>query len=811
MDGWLRDLKQGFRMLVRTPLLSLVSILTIGLGVGGVTFGFSVLYGTLLRPLPVRDAERLITMYENRTEEGIDQMGVPLHDLIDIRDQQTSFEYLNGMTSGTMNLAGDEGPPERFQGSWVTSSTLAMLGVPPILGRTFVDEDDDPAAAPTVVIGYTVWRDRFGSDPDLVGRTVRLNGETTTIVGVMPEGFHFPFEDDLWMPLRDDPATLPRRGRPLQVIGYVREGTSIPVAEQEVQRILARVAAQYPDENEGVSGRVQLFQEANMPSQIRLMMLMMMGMVSGVLLIACANVANVLMARAAVRDREVAIRSAMGADRWRVIRQLLAEAVALGIVGGVVGIFVASIGLRFFDASVQDVGKPYWIYFSLDGVALLFTTGVTLLAAVAAGTLPAFRASGTRISTVLRDESRGSSSIRLSRFSSGLVVAELAISCALMVASGLLVRALVDLNRAEMGFRGEQVMTFRLGLFETDYPDEDSRNRFFHDLLERLSAEPGIASATLAQSLPASGGGRRRVEVEGEAYATDRDVPTAMAGLITPGFFETFQVPLRDGRDFRLSETRRDGDPVVIVNRSFVDRHLSDGGAVGRQIRLWNDAEEEPAPWLRVVGVVDDVDGGVNPFAGGDPLSEGIYLPLGQGDARFMSVAVRTVGPPTQITAVVRRAVGDVDPNLPLYWVRTMDEVVDQSIFFHKIFGIMFAIFGATALFLAAVGLYGVIDFSVSSRIRELGVRMAMGAQGRDVLRLVLRRVLIQLGVGMVVGLGLGAALSVPLAAALYGVESWDAIVYGLIVGTLVLTALTAALGPALKAIRVDPVVALQA
>jgi predicted permease len=382
MEGYLRDLRHGFRMLLRTPLLSLVSILTIGLGVGGVTFAFSVLYGAMLRPMPVRDAGRFITLYENRVEDGIEQMGVPFLDLVDLWEQQTSFEHLNGTTSGTMNLAGDEGPPERYQGSWVTAGTLGMLGVPPVLGRTFVAEDDLPNAPPRGILGDTIWRDRFGSAPDAIGRTVRLNGETTTIVGVMPEGFRFPFQDDLWMPLRADAATLGRRERALQVVGYLRDGVPVEVAEQDVQRILARVAAEFPDANEGVSGRVQLWQDVNLPPQIRMMLSLMMAMVFGVLLIACANVANVLMARAAVRDREVAIRSAMGADRWRVIRQLLAEAVALGIVGGVVGLLVASVGIRFFDAATQDVGKPYWITFELDTVALLFTTGVTLLAAI---------------------------------------------------------------------------------------------------------------------------------------------------------------------------------------------------------------------------------------------------------------------------------------------------------------------------------------------------------------------------------------------------------------------------------------------
>ena len=810
MDGLLRDLRHGFRMLVRTPLLSIVSILTIGLGVGGVTFGFSILYGALLRPIPVQSPDRLITVLENRLEDGIEQMGVPLHDFIDIRQQQTTFEHLNGMSSGTANMAGDEGPPERYQGTWVTAGTLGMLGVPPVVGRTFLDEDVGPSAPPTVILGYTVWRNRFGSDPNVVGRTVRLNGEATTVLGVMPEGFQFPFQQDLWMPLRDDPATLPRRGRSLRVIGYLREGTPVDVAEQEVERILANVAAEYPEANEGVSGRVENYQDASVPPQYTVMFAMMMAMVFGVLLIACANVANLLLARAAVRDREVAIRSAMGADRWRVVRQLLAEALALGLVGGLVGLGIAHLGVGFFNASVRDVAKPYWITFELDTPALLFTTGITLLAAILAGIYPALRASGTAISGVLRDESRGSSSIRLSRFSSSLVVAELAVSCALMVASGLLVRTLADLNRADMGFEAAGVLTFRLGLFETDYPDHDARNRFFEQILDRLRTEPGVAAASLSQSLPTSTGGRRRVEIDGEAYAADTDMPQARVTAVSEGFFEVFGVPMLDGRGFRTAEVRVDGEPVAVVNRSFVDRHLSGGGAVGRQIRL-PGGEDEEAVWLRIVGVVEDVPGSTNTFAEERPPDEGIYLPLGRQDLRFVSAAVRTGGPPVQMVSSLRQAVTDVDPNLPIYWVQTMDEVVEESLFFFKIFGTMFAAFGGTGLFLAAVGLYGVIDFSVSSRIRELGVRMAMGAEGRDVLRLVLRRVLYQLGVGLVLGLAIGGLLAIPLSRTLYAVEAWDPLVYTVIVATLVLTAVAAALGPALKAIRVDPVVALQA
>jgi len=806
MNALLDDLKAGFRMLVRTPLLSAVSVLTIGLGVGGVTFAFSVLYGALLRPIPVQSPERLVSVFATRPADNVDRMSPDLHDYLELRREQTSFEGLSASYSGTVNLAGEEGPPERYQGTFVTVGMLSMLGAQPLHGRTFRPGDDTPGGPPVVVLGYDAWRTRYAEDPGVVGRSVRVNGESGTIVGVMQQGFRFPFNQDLWVALRDDAATMPRRTRFLGVVGYLREGVSAEAATAEADAIFQRIAAREPETNRGIGALVIGFQEASNPPQIVLMLSMMMVMVVGVLLVACANVTNVLMARAVARDRDVAIRSAMGAQRWQVVRQLLAEAVALGVVGGLVGVVVAYLSLRVFNGAVPDE-RPYWIVFLLDTPALLFTMGVTLLAAVAAGTAPALRASGSGAGSILRDESRGSSGLRMGRLSSVLVTTELAVSCGLMIAAGLLVQSLMDLNRVDLGIDADAVMTARLGLFETDYPDADARNRFYGQLVERLSTEPGIQAAALASALPASGGARWNFELEGEAYAADAERPAARGAVVSHGFFETFDVRVVDGRDFSRAESERGGDPVIIVNQSFADRHLG-GRAIGRQIRLGSDGE---GPWLQVIGVVSDVHEGVNVFGGTDVLREALYVPLAAEDLSFMSVAVRGSGAPSALAPTIREAVGSLDPNLPLYWVQTMREVVDESLLFHRIFSTMFAIFGGTALFLAAVGLYGVIDFSVTARVREMGIRMAIGAQGGDVLRLVLGRVLMQVAVGVALGLGLGALLSIPLASVLFGMKTWDAGVYILIVGTLALTATLAALAPALRAVRVDPVVALSA
>jgi predicted permease len=796
-------------MVLRTPLLSLVAVVTIGLGVGGVTFAFSVVHATLLGDLPVRDPERLMVLWETRVEEGQDQIGVPLGDFLDLRERQTSFEQLGAFYSGTVNLAGDEGPPERYQGGFVTAATLSMLAVPPLLGRLFREGDDVPGAPALVLLGHQVWRTRFAADPAVVGRSVRVNGESAEIIGVMPEGFRFPFNEDLWVPNRADPALFPRRGgTSLQVAGYLREGVALEAALAELETVAAGIETEHPEENRGISMTAQPFKDGYTPSQITMMLSLMMAMVVGVLLVACANVANVLLARSVVREREVAVRSALGAGRWRVIRQMLTEVVVLGVLGGLLGLGVAWLSLGLLEAGIQDIQKPYWIVFRLDTPVLLFTSLVTLLAALGAGLFPAVRASGADMGTMLRDESRGSSSLRVGRFTGTLVVAELAVSCGLMIAAGLLVRTLFDLNSLDLGVRTEGVMTVRIGLFESDYPDPDARNRFYRELLELLRSQPGVEAATLTTILPGTGAGRGLLEVDGQSYGSDAERPRASASTIDAAFFETFGLTLLEGRAFERDEIERGGEPVAVVSRSFADVYLG-GNALGRSIRMGGAASERP--WMGVVGVVADVHPGVNPFDGGGELRhEAVYLPLGGEDPRFVSVAVRTARP-EQGPPAIRSAVAAADPDMPIYFVRTMQEAIDQTTAFHRIFSSMFAVFGAVALFLAAVGLYGVMDFSVSSRLREMGVRAALGAGRGAILRLVLGRMAAQLGLGVSLGIGIGLALAAPLSSTLFGVEAWDALVYGGIVGTLVATGVLATLFPAIRALGVDPVVALRA
>ena len=803
----MKDLTFGFRMLIRTPTLSLLAVLTIGLGVGSTAFVYTITYGIL--DLPVQDPGRLIRVL--RDTPGGNQGGFSFHDYLDVRERQTVFSSLAAGYSGTVNLAGDDEPPQRLQGGFVTANAFDGLGVSPILGRSFQEGDDLPGAPNILLLGFDTWNNRFAADRDVLGRGVRVNGEPAIIIGVMPEGFGFPLLEDAWTTLRYDPATLPRRGgRALSVWGYLREGVSRGAANEELGAIMSRLELEFPESNEGVSAHAVPYAEGALPPVARLVSDLMLLMVAGVLLVACANVANLLLARATAREREVAIRTALGASRLRVIRQLLAEAVVIGIAGGFLGLLFNYLALQWFIGHVADIQVPYWVDYSLDPPVLIFTATVTLVAGLLAGTVPAIRASGAGVEIVLRDESRGSSSLRMGRFGSGLVVAELAVSCALMIGAGLVARSVMTLNRIDPGFRVESIMTARLALFATDYPERDARNRFYHDVLAEIRSDAATTTAALTSHLPGTGQARWRVRVEGATYPLREDVPRAGGAVITPGFFETFGIPTVEGRDFLPSESESGGEPVVIVSRGFVERHMGGGSALGRRISLGANPSEAN-PWMRIVGVVPDTYQGMGSFGTEEQIQELTYLPLAMANPSRMRMAVRARDEPAVLATRLRQAVTQLDPDLPLGFVQTMESAVEEATFIRRIFGTLSSFFSVAALFLATVGLYGVIDFSVSSRVKETGIRMAMGAGRRSIVRLVYGRVLRQLALGLVVGLALGTALARPMSAAMVGIVMWDPLVYGSVVLTLTLTAVAAALVPTLKAINTDPSDSLRA
>jgi predicted permease len=804
MDSLLQDLKYGIRMLFKHPGLAAISVLALALGLGLTTTMFSIVNGAIIRGLPFEESDRLLNLKEHNLTRGNDEQQPSIHDFTDWRAQQTSFVDLAAFYGGTVNVAGDEGRPERYNGSFITPSAFRLVRVPAMLGRTFVDDEGRPDAPLVILLGYNIWKNRFGSDRAIVGRAIRVNGQTATVVGVMPEGFKFPVLQDLWLPLHLDPLKLKRgEGQSVVVFGRLKPGVTADRAGLEFTAIARRLAQQYPETNKDVGVVMKPYAEEFIGKEPRALLFTMLGAVFAVLLIACSNVANLLLARAAVRTKEVAIRTALGASRCRVVSQLLAEAVVLSAVGAVLGIGIAALGVRLFNNAIVDSQPPFWIDIRIDGVVLLFVLGVTLLASLIAGTLPALQATGANVNEVLKDESRGSSSFRLGKFSRGLVVAEIALSCGLLVAAGLMVKSVVKLKTFDYGVATRDVFTARVGLFEAAYPDSLKRQQFWTGLVQRLEAKPGVRGVALTSRLPALGTGTDYVAIEGKAYATDRDYPEARSAVITPGYFQTFGASLAQGRAFGAGD---DGAtlPVAIVNQSFSARFFPGATAIGRRFRTGRS--DSHAPWRTIVGVVPDLN-----MNGTDSATfQGFYVPLAQSDARFISIAIRARADPMALAPMVQSEVAAIDPDLPIYFVQTEQHAIDQNTWFYGVFGTLFMVFGFVALFLATVGVYGVMSFAVSRRTQEVGVRMALGAGRRDVIGLFLRQGAIQVGAGVTIGLGLAFLLSRMLRIILFRVEPTDPVMFAGITLVLVATGLLACFIPARRATRVDPMVALR-
>ena len=804
--GFFQDLRYAARMVIKSPWLSATAIVALGLGIGVTATMFSIVYGALMRGLPFPDGDRILALAQVNPERDIRSQPASIHDFRDWREQQRSFQDLAAFYEGTVNVRWTD-RPERFDGAFVTAGVFPTLGVQPVLGRTFTEGEDTPGAPMRAILSWQVWQDRFGGDPGVLGEVVRVNGESGEVIGVMPEGFAFPATQDIWVPLRMDALALPRgQGTRLTVVGKLKEGVTQEQAATEFAGIAARLANDYPETNQGFGVRVTPFTELAMGGETSRLLYTMLAVVSMVLFIACANVANLLLARAAVRSKEVGIRTAMGATRSRVVSQMVAEALALALAGGALGAAVAWLGIEWFNRAIEGTDPPFFLVFRVDLPILLFIFGVSVLAAVLAGGIPALKASGMDVSGVLKDESRGSSSLRIGRLSRGLVVGEIAMSMGLLVAAGLMTKSVTRLRSLDMGFDPGAVMTARLGLFEAEFPDPESRLRFFEELRARLQDAPGVRAASLGTVLPGLGHGLGSFAVEGEAYATDRDYPTARFGLADTGYFETVDLPVVMGRGFDLGDNGR-GEPVAIVNESFAKRFLQGGSPLGRRIRAGTSGSAEP--WRTVVGVVPDA--WMQGLGNSEDLPDGFYVPLQQSDARFISILARGGGDPTNLTAAIREAVGAVHPDTPLYFVDTLKGRIEENTWAFNVFGILFTVFGAVALFLAAVGLYGVMAFSVSRRTPEVGIRMALGARGGQVLGLILRQGLGQILVGLGVGLGLAFGVSYGLRNMFFEVSARDPVVFGLVASVLLLTGLAASAVPARRATQVDPLTALRA
>jgi putative ABC transport system permease protein len=793
-------------MLVKYPMLSLVAILTLGLGIALSTTVFCIINGGLFKGLPFPDADRIVAVVGTNPSQNQPIQPISVQDLVIWKARQTSFDKFGEYWAAPMNLSTDEGRPERFSGGLLTVAAFDALGVRPILGRGFQEGDDRVGGEPIVLLGYKLWRDRFGASPAVIGRAIRVGGTQRTVIGVMPEIFAFPLREALWTPLVLEPNAKKRGEEPFyQVIARLKPDVDLAEAKAQASTIAAQLAQEFPETNRGRGGDVVAYTRTLLGPEIYALLYTMLGAGIGVLLIACVNVSNLLVARASLRRREVAVRMALGAGRYRVVRQHLTEVLVLATAGGAIGTALSVLGVRWFVQALSADPPPFFITFDLDYRVMFFVMGVIVLASVFAGTLPALHAARVSAGSALKDDSRSATSARLGRFSSGLVVAELAVSCGLLIAAGLMIKSVVQLKNVPMPFAVENILTARVDLPQTHYPDVASSIRFFEQLLPKLQAVPGVEAATLSDGLPAAGNGTIPVQIEGKPYSQQSEYPLAREGIVTAGYFDTFQTRILSGREFTTADTAA-SQPVAIVNQSFARAHFPDIDPVGHQMRRIRPNPNEP--WLTIVGVVPDLI--MEGIGRNNASPVGYYIPIPQSDvANGVRIALRTRGEAATLTPLVRSAVASLDPDLAIYEVSTLQRVIERQTLFYRVFGTFFMTFGFCALFLAAAGLYGVMSFAVTQRTREMGVRSALGAQGTQLITLVMRKTVVQLGAGLVLGLMLALLASDKLQPVLYHVNPRDAIVFSGVIATLATAALLASFLPARRVTRIDPVVAL--
>lgn len=811
MDALLQDLRYAGRQLLRRRAFGLIVVATLALGIGANAAVFSVVSAVLLRPLPYAAPERVVVLSNTIGDRTDAPLSGP--EYFDYRDQLRTLEDLAAYRTTDVNLFG-AADPERIATTRATPNLFSVVGTAPALGRAFTAEEAAAEPDARVVLSHELWRRRFGSDPRVVGTTVEVNGAPATIIGVMPRGFGLPADfsadapTELWMPLelsREDPGTRGRRS--LRAVGRLARGATLEQANGELGALTRRW------EEEGVSTTIEPFSAVVAPAaekvtgDVRVSLLILFGAVGLVLLIACANVANLLMTRADERRREFAVRTALGASRARLLRNLMAESALLAVAGGALGIVVAELGIRFLSRYGSD-RIPRLQGVGLDGGVLAFTAGVVIVTAILVGLVPALRASGFDLTTPLKEGSRGATAGRESqRLRQSLVVSEVALAVVLLVGAGLLLRSFSELNRIDLGFQPENVLTMQLTLPSRDYQEAEDMVRFFEQALGRVRQLPGVVSAGAVAALPlAEQVGDWGIDIEGRERAEGERF-FGYLQVATPGYHESLRVGLAEGRLLRDAD-RVGSVPVVVINRSMADLFWPGGEAIGNRIRIRGFEGE----WFTIVGVVADA-------RHNEILQERrpeMFFPHAQlpmalgGTVPAMTLTARTAGDPMALAPAVREEIRAIDPRLPVASVRPMDEVVSEALAQPRFTTFLLAVFAGIALLLGVIGIYGVVAYAVARRIPEFGIRMALGADRARILAMTIRQGLGLVAVGLLLGMFGALGASRLLAGMLYGVAATDPLTLAAVPLLLALVTVLASWIPARRAARVDPVEALR-
>ena len=806
----IQDLRFALRMIASHRWYAAAIVVTLALGIGINTTVFTLVNAVLFKPVAVPGGSRLITINGQNLTEANSRFGVSHLDFLEFRAQQQSLAGLEAATSGSAVLSETSHPPEQFRLGRITPGLFGMLQMQPVLGRNFSVDDAKAGAEGVVLLGDGVWRNRYLADPNILGRAIRVNGAPATVIGVMPPGFKFPNNEDLWMPLIPGPDTEDRANRTLAAYALLKPEVSIEAARVEFATIAQRLSASYPNSNKDVGATVETFHQRFNGGQIRTIFLTMFGAVGLVLLIACANVAVLMLGRGIDRRREIALRAALGASRGQIVRQLLIESVLLSVLGGMFGLGLAVGGVHAFNLATSDVGKPYWIDFSLDLVVVGYFAAISIFSGLLFGLAPALRAARVDLNTTLKEGTSVSGDRGGSKLVAGLVVVQFALTVVLLTAAGLMMRSFLSAQIMNEFLPVERLFTARLDLPRGQgqrFAERALRLQFYDELQTRLTGLPGVTHAAFASHLPGMGASNRELEIEGQPLADPKTGLRATAVVHTPGYLAVIGLPLIAGRDFGAN----DGEPgreAAIVSRGFALRHWPNREAVGARFRFLEGRDKKPGPWLRVVGVVENM---IQRTGESDPPPL-ILTPLRQDSTAGMTLVLRTAGDPAALAPAVRTLVQSLDAELPLFNVRTMQGAIDRSFWYLRVFGSLFLTFAVAGLLMASVGLYAVVARATSRRTREIGIRMALGATSGRILRLVLAGGLTQLGVGLLLGLGGAFAASQLLVKTemLVRVSPYDPGIFIGVTTLLVVIGLVACAIPARRAAALQPVRALR-
>jgi putative ABC transport system permease protein len=799
-----QDIRYGVRMLWKSPGFTLVSMIALALGIGANTAIFSVVNTVLLRPLPFNHSEQIVRFLRTTPKRGTSYTSFSWLNFADLRSQNRSFEAISAFHGSTASLTGDLAP-ERISGVYSSVDLFKVLDAQPQLGRTFAPQDEQPGGAQVVVISHGMWQRRFGTDPNIIGRQITLNGKTKEIIGVMPANFHFLFVDDppeYWVPEDPKGEMSTQRGAVyLEVLGRLRPGLTIEQAKADVQAIAAHLEEQYPTVNTGRS--VNLIREhEHLVGDLRPTLLVLLGAVGFVLLIACGNVANLLLARAAGRSREMAVRAALGASRWRIMRQLLTESLLLSTGGGALGLLFAMWGIDLLSI-VAPANLPRFSETGIDITVLLFTLGASVLTGVAFGLAPAFHASKVDLNEALKESGRSSTEGRgRHRLRSLLIVSEVALSVVLLVGAGLLIQSFVKLRNIDPGFNPQGVLTASISLPAGKYSSNEQLRGFYQQAIEQASRLPGVESAAAISPLPLSGNDFNTFfSVGGQPDPGPGQRPSAGVRVITPEYLRAMSIPVIKGRSFTDQDTAQ-SPKVILINQILSRRFFGNDDPIGKRLNVGlNNIDGE------IVGVVGDVR--FNSLDA-EPSSE-YYVPFQQAPFESISLILRTYSSDVgTLTSSLRTLVRELDKDIPVYEIRPMERLVADSVARQRFSMTLIALFAGLALALAVVGIFSVMSFLVAQRTHEFGIRLALGAQTRDILGLVLRQGMSLVVIGIVAGVAVSIAVTRVMASMLYGVGVRDPLTVAAVSFLLSLVALIACMVPARRATKVDPMVALR-